>query len=73
MWLDCGRYGRVELSRITPTAVVARRRAEIPPCHAELVVVVDGEELRNRVNVAYGFTRRSRSAMVLSLDEHAPF
>jgi hypothetical protein len=73
MWLDCGEHGRVLLSRITPTEVVARVRRAIPPCQADLVVRVDGEEMRTRVNIANGFTRASRKAIAVPMDGAAPF
>jgi hypothetical protein len=72
MWLDCGTHGHVELSRITPTKVIARRRCEIPPCYAELVVVVDGETMRRPVHIPAGFTN-SRLALALPVDHVAPF
>lgn len=72
-WLDCGEYGRVMLSRVTPKSVVARDVHEIPPCFADLVVTVDGRVVRNRVNVASGFTRGRRVARAFTVDDVAPF
>lgn len=73
MWLDCGEHGRLELSRISPTHVVARRPKNIPPCHADLVVVVDGREMRSKVEVPNGFHPKRRAALVLPVDLVAPF
>jgi hypothetical protein len=73
MWLDCGEHGKLFLSRITPKSVVAKSATEgIPPCPAELVVTVDGRLLRNRVNVL-GFSKGRRTALVLPVDNVAPF
>jgi hypothetical protein len=73
MWLDCGPHGRVDLSRVTPTSVVAREPRDVPPGDADLVVVVDGEEMRTRVHIANGLSRTSRVALVLPVDQVAPF
>ena len=72
MWLDCGSYGRVELSRITPTSVVARNPRPVPTGDADLVVVVDGREMRNRVHLAKGFSKKGM-ALILAVDDVAPF
>ncbi|HZZ43245.1 MAG TPA: hypothetical protein VFE58_09925 [Tepidisphaeraceae bacterium] len=73
MRLDCGEHGRIELSRITPNSVVARHASDLLPCHADLVVVVDGEMMRNRVNIANGFSKPRRTALALPIDQIAPF
>jgi hypothetical protein len=73
MWLDCGEHGRIELSRITPNSVVARHPRNVPPCHADLVVMVDGDTMRSRVHVAYGFSKARRSALAFPVDHVAPF
>lgn len=72
MWLDCGTHGEVELSRITPTNVIASRRYEIPPCFAKLVVVVDGKTMHRPVHLPGGFAN-SRKALALPVDQVAPF
>lgn len=71
-WLDCGSYGRLELSRITPTAVFAKAPQEIPPCYAVLVVVIDGKEHRSRVNLTNGFPKGRRFARALPVDDSVP-
>jgi len=71
MWLDCGERGRIHLSRITPTSVVTRDELLVPAGDADLVVVVDGEEMRKRVHVTG--TSRGRVALVLAADDVAPF
>lgn len=71
MWLDCGARGRINLSRITPTAVVARDEQDVPPGDAVLVVAVDGEEMRTNVHVAR--SSRGRVARVVPVDPVAPF
>ena len=73
MWLDCGEHGRVPLGRITPSEVVAKECWDIPPCLAQLIVIVDGERLSSRVNLANGFTKGRRTALVLCVDNVAPF
>ena len=73
MWLDCGPYGRVDLSRISPKSVVAKTAREIPPCFADLIVVVDGERMRKRVNVASGFSKGRLAALIHLVTDAAPF
>ena len=72
-WLDCGEHGRVVLRRVTPKSVVAKDVHDIPPCFATLVVTVDGLVVRNRVNLASGFTRGRRVARAFTVDDVAPF
>ena len=72
MWLDCGEYGRVNLSRITPKSVVAKEAREIPPCFADLVVSVDGRIHRTPVNVS-GFTKGRLLALIRLVTDAAPF
>jgi hypothetical protein len=57
MWLDCGPYGRADLSRITPTIFVAKAVHDIPPCTAVLTVTLDGRPISTRVNIS-GFASR---------------
>lgn len=71
MWLDCGVRGCIQLTRITPTAVVTRDEQPVPPGDAVLVVVVDGEEMRTNVHVPR--PSRSRIARVVAVDPVAPF
>lgn len=73
MWLDCGEHGAVRLHKITPTTVILRDSAEIPACHADLVVKVDGKTHRRRVDVTSGISPASNSATVLPVDNIAPF
>jgi hypothetical protein len=70
MWLDCGEHGRIDLSRVTPSSVVAKVVRDLPACEAYLVVVVDGEEMRTRV-ASYGFS--NGKATVVAIDDNAPF
>ena len=72
-WLDCGEYGRVMLSRVTPKSVVAKAVHEIPPCEADLVVTVDGFRISNRVSLPSGFTKGRRVARAVSVSDVAPF
>ena len=72
MWLECGPHGRIDLSRITPKAVVAKVPQKIPPCDADLVVVVDGERTQQRVNLPRGFSGGS-AAMMRLVTDIAPF
>ena len=73
MWLDCGAHGRLPLSRITPKSVFSPKPRDIPPCIADLVVTVDGLVIRNRVNLAAGFSANREFALALMVDEIAPF
>jgi hypothetical protein len=73
MWLDCGPYGVVELTRIGPRAVFARFPREIPPCDAELVVTVDHSVDRRPVNLTNGFSRGRHAARAMARDDSAPF
>jgi hypothetical protein len=72
-WLDCGAYGVVDLSRVTPRSVVARAEHQVPPCSAALVVSIDGREYRQPVQLVSGFRAGRRAARVLSVDDVAPF
>jgi hypothetical protein len=71
MWLDCGEHGHFNLSRITPTSVVTKDAVEVPSGDADLVVTVDGHEMRSRVHVTG--SSRGRAALVLAVDHVAPF
>jgi hypothetical protein len=74
MWLDCGPYGRVVLSRITPKSVVAKAPPrDVPPCLADLIVVVDGHRMQNRVNVTSGFSKGRLAALIQLVGDVAPF
>jgi hypothetical protein len=73
MWLDCGEHGKVPLSRITPTLVVAHSAVDIPPCTADLVIVVDGKMICHRVDVTTGFSPTRRAARVRPATGSAPF
>lgn len=64
MWLDCGDHGIVKLGRVTPKSVVAKEFREVPPCEVSLVVSVDGQESRSRVNLVSGFNRGRRVGLV---------
>ena len=72
MWLECGPHGRVDLSRVTPKAVVAKTPQAIPPCFADLIVVVDGERMQKRVNLPGGFGG-GLAAMIRLVTDAAPF
>jgi len=72
MWLECGPHGHVPLNRITPKAVVAKAPQTIPPCFANLVVVVDGERIERPVNLPSGFSGGS-AAMIRLVTDAAPF
>ena len=71
MWLESP-FGRVDLNRITPKAVVAKSPQTIPPCLADLIVMVDGARMQKRVNLPSGF-RGGSAAMMRPAFEVAPF
>lgn len=71
MWLECPDAPKVELGRITPTKVFARKAWKLPPCFAMLVVVVDGDVIRRPVHLRDGFD--GRSAVAVSVSDVAPF
>src|SRR3712207_6392709 len=73
MWLDCGAYGVLELSRITPRAVVAKAAREIPPCFADLIVTIDNSMHKVRVNLTGGFRKGRLAARAMPVDDAAPF
>jgi hypothetical protein len=62
-WLDCGEHGCIPLVRITRKSVVARQVYNIPPCHARLVVKIDGRQVSNEVSITNGFNGR-RTALI---------
>jgi len=73
MWLDCGPYGRLDLSRVTPKSVVAKGATrDIPACVADLVVMVDGKCFRTRVAMG-SFSKDRGVALIEPADEVAPF
>lgn len=74
LWLDCGSHGKIPLSRISPTAIVAiDRNAVFPIGPGRLVVVVDGEQTIVPVQVSPGTPSNRGSARVVVADEAAPF
>jgi hypothetical protein len=73
MWLDCGHFGTVRLERITPKSVVAKEPCNIPPCEADLVVVVDGHPTRHRVMLTSGFSGGRLAARVQPVTDAVPF
>ena len=75
MWLDCGTYGRVDLARISPTLAVAEKPPrDIPPGVVDLIVIVDGDRLQNRVHLRSGFRNGRRAALITPVsDDAAPF
>jgi hypothetical protein len=73
MWLECGAFGRVELSRITPTLLVGKPSHDVPACDADLVITIDGRPLRSRVNLSSGFSKRRQAARFAPVTEVAPF
>ncbi len=72
MWLECGLHGRVELSRITQTLLVAKEPASIPAGPGEIVVTIDGQPKRLAVNLTHGFSNRNAAKFVV-VDDSAPF
>ena len=73
MWLDCGPYGRLDLSRVTPKSVVARGATrDIPACEAVLVVMVDGRCHRTKVTMG-NFSKDRGVAFINPADGVAPF
>jgi|GEM_PF-4628590 len=73
MWLECERHERIYLSRITPQAVVVRTPVDLAACHADLVVMVDGREMRCRVHIAEGLSKDRTDQLALGVDTVAPF
>lgn len=71
--LDCGEHGMLELSSVTPESVFATATLTIPPCEADLIVIVDGQLTRTRVNLIAGYKAGERSATALPVDDIAPF
>lgn len=65
-WLDCGVHGRIPLARLSPKSVVAKAECVVPPCDADLVVVVDGDRRETRVRLVSGFRLGRLAARVLT-------
>ena len=60
----------MSLARVTPHSVVAQEAVhEIPPCDAELIVTVDGEPVKSRVNLLRGFSKGRIGARICLMDE----
>jgi hypothetical protein len=70
--LDCGEYGMLALSRVSPKSIVARTPRDIPPCDAVLIVSVDGDDLRRAVHLPLGFSKARGAALIRLLDD-SPF
>lgn len=68
IWLDCGEHGQLLLNRVTPRWVVAKIPRNIPPCMAELVVVVDGRSIFRKVHLVKGFSSENPMALALPAD-----
>jgi hypothetical protein len=72
MWLDCGTYGKAELSRITPNSVVLRSQLIAPPCRGRLIVRIDGRESTRVVHVS-GLSANRLAAKIRPINDVAPF
>jgi hypothetical protein len=73
-WLDCGDHGTIALSRVTRRAVFAKSPARaIPPCFADLKILIDGTLLQRRVNLTNGFVGGRSAARAMPVDDAAPF
>lgn len=68
IWLDCGEHGQLLLNRVTPRWVVAKIPRNIPPCIADLVVVVDGQPICRKVRLVKGFSSENPMALALPAD-----
>jgi hypothetical protein len=73
MWLDCGQFGKSQLSRITPNSVVLRQAFDAPPGEAQLIVRVDGKKIVRTVNLSRGVSKKRNIAIVYPLDDSSPF
>jgi hypothetical protein len=73
MWLDCGQHGKAVLRKITPNSVILWDSFDAPPCHADLIVRVDGKLMSRRVDVVSGLSKHAQIATVLPIDDIAPF
>lgn len=50
----------VDLAQIGPDDVIANDPIDLPPCEADVVMHVDGEERRWRVSLVNGMSRDNR-------------
>lgn len=73
IYIDCGEFGRIPLSQASSTFVIAESAVKVPPCDAEIVIIIDGRQYERKVKLIHGMDPRSREAMVLSRDSVSPF
>lgn len=73
MWLDCGALGRISLSHVSSTFVVAAEAANIPACDARIILTVDGQQFVRPIKLVQGLSQSCRESMILSRDGVSPF
>ena len=73
MWLDCSPIGRVDLQRITPTSVFVANPIDFPAGEVTLFVSVDGQVMSRRVELSNGLSKHQAEAVIMSVDNVAPF
>jgi hypothetical protein len=73
LWMDCGHLGNITLAQAGSTFVIPVEAIDLPPCDAQIVVIVDGRVHRRKVKLAYGLSKHRREAMILACDDLCPF
>ncbi|MEX2543879.1 MAG: hypothetical protein WD316_02010 [Phycisphaeraceae bacterium] len=72
LWLDC-EQGRVPLSHVGSTSVIAASPRDLPACRARVVVSVDGREFVRAVTLIDGMSRAESEARVVADEPPLPF
>ena len=67
LWLECD-HGRVELSQVGATFVIAQTPSALPQCHADIVMSIDGRIQKRRVELVSGMSEDEAETMVLASD-----
>jgi hypothetical protein len=71
LWLDC-EHGRIPLSQVGSTFVIASCPRQLPPCKAQVVVSIDGQVYPRAVRLVNGMRANQRRTLVLA-DDAIPF
>jgi hypothetical protein len=67
LWLTCP-FGRVALSQVGSSFVIAASSHNIPPCKAEVTISIDGREHSRQVDLVHGISPDNPISTVLALD-----
>lgn len=72
LWFEC-ESGRIPLAQVATTFIIPARPTTLPPCRGTLVISVDGKQFRGEVDLVQGMSPDLPDALILSVDDAAPF